>query len=245
MSAIKNKVVIITGASSGIGRATAVKLASEGAKIVLAARREERLQELSEEIQSLGGTAVYKVTDVTSLDEVKKLAGFTLDHFGQIDVLFNNAGIMPLSYMKNNRVEEWDQMIDVNIKGVLHGVSAVLPHMLEKNSGHIITTASVAGHGIFPSGTVYCATKFAARVIMEGLNKELTKSNIRTTTISPGVVDTELADLIVDPEVKPIFENPDLPSIRSEDIANAVHYALSQPASVAVNEIIIRPTNQG
>lgn len=245
MSAIKNKVVIITGASSGIGRATAVKLANEGAQIVLAARREDRLQQLAEELQSLGVSAVYKATDVTSLEQVQNLADFTLEQFGQIDVLFNNAGIMPLSYMKNNRVEEWNQMIDVNIKGVLHGVSAVIPHMLERNSGHIITTSSVAGHGIFPSGTVYCATKFAARVIMEGLYKELTKSNIRTTTISPGVVDTELPNLIVDPEVKPIFENPDLPSIRSEDIANAVHYALSQPASVAVNEIIIRPTNQG
>ena len=245
MSVIKNKVIIITGASSGIGRATAIKLGNEGANIVLAARREERLQALAEEIKSLGGTVIYKVTDVTSLEEVQNLADFTLDQFGQIDVLFNNAGIMPLSYMKNNRVEEWDKMIDVNIKGVLHGVSAVLPHMLERNSGHIITTSSVAGHGIFPSGTVYCATKFAARVIMEGLNKELTKSNIRTTTISPGVVDTELADLIADEEVKPIFENPDLPSIRDEDIANAVFYALSQPASVAVNEIIIRPTNQG
>lgn len=245
MSGIKDMVVIITGASSGIGRATAVKLANEGAKIVLAARREERLQQLVGEIQSLGGTAVYKVTDVTSLEQVQDLADFTLGQYGQIDVLFNNAGIMPLSYMKNNRVEEWHQMIDVNIKGVLNGVSAILPHMLERNSGHIITTSSVAGHGIFPSGTVYCATKFAARVIMEGLNKELTKSNIRTTTISPGVVDTELPELIVDPEVRPIFENPELPSIKSEDIANAVFYALSQPASVAVNEIIIRPTNQG
>ncbi|MEH7885165.1 SDR family oxidoreductase [Bacillus sp. JJ1609] len=245
MSAIKNKIVIITGASSGIGRATALKLASEGAKIVLAARREERLQELAQEIKSQGGTAVYKLTDVTSLEEVQSLAEFALEQFGKIDVLFNNAGIMPLSYMKNNRVEEWDQMIDVNIKGVLHGVSAVLPYMLKRNSGHIITTSSVAGHGIFPSGTVYCATKFAARVIMEGLNKELTKTDIRTTTISPGVVDTELTDLIIDEEVRPIFENPDLPSIKSEDIANAVYYALSQPASVAVNEIIIRPTNQG
>ncbi|MEH7443720.1 SDR family oxidoreductase [Bacillus sp. JJ1122] len=245
MSAIKNKIVIITGASSGIGRATAVKLASEGAKIVLAARREERLQELAQEIKSQGGTAVYKQTDVTSLEEVQSLAEFALEQFGKIDLLFNNAGIMPLSYMKNNRVEEWNQMIDVNIKGVLHGVSAVLPYMLKSNSGHIITTSSVAGHGIFPSGTVYCATKFAARVIMEGLNKELTKTNIRTTTISPGVVDTELTDLIIDEEVRPIFENPDLPSIKSEDIANAVYYALSQPASVAVNEIIIRPTNQG
>lgn len=245
MSAIKNKIVIITGASSGIGRATALKLASEGAKIVLAARREERLQELTQEIKSQGGTAVYKLTDVTSLEEVQSLAEFALEQFGKIDVLFNNAGIMPLSYMKNNRVKEWDQMIDVNIKGVLHGVSAVLPYMLKRNSGHIITTSSVAGHGIFPSGTVYCATKFAARVIMEGLNKELTKTDIRTTTISPGVVDTELTNLIIDEEVRPIFENPDLPSIKSEDIANAVYYALSQPASVAVNEIIIRPTNQG
>ena len=150
-----------------------------------------------------------------------------------------------LSYMKKNKVEEWDQMIDVNIKGVLNGVSAVLSHMLDRNRGHIITTSSVAGHGIFPSGTVYCATKFAARVIMEGLNKELTKNNIRTTTISPGVVETELPDFITDEEVKPIFENPDLPSIKSEDIANAVYYAITQPANVSVNEIIIRPTNQG
>lgn len=245
MSELNNKVIIITGASSGIGRSTAKKLAQEGAKVVLAARREERLAELAEEIRSIGGSAVYKVTDVTSRKNVEELASFTLETYGQIDVLFNNAGIMPLSYMKNARVEEWDQMIDVNIKGVLHGVGAVLPHMLERNSGHIITTSSVAGHGIFPSGTVYCATKFAARVIMEGLAKELVKTQIRTTTISPGVVDTELPDLIVDAEVRPIFENPDLPSIKSEDIANAVYYALSQPPSVAVNEIIIRPTNQG
>ncbi|MEH7502993.1 SDR family oxidoreductase [Neobacillus drentensis] len=245
MSELNNKVIIITGASSGIGRSTAKKLAQEGAKVVLAARREERLVELAEEIRSIGRRAVYKVTDVTSRKNVEELVSFTLETYGQIDVLFNNAGIMPLSYMKNGRVEEWDQMIDVNIKGVLHGVGAILPHMLERNSGHIITTSSVAGHGIFPSGTVYCATKFAARVIMEGLAKELVKTQIRTTTISPGVVDTELPDLIADAEVRPIFENPDLPSIKSEDIANAVYFALSQPSSVAVNEIIIRPTNQG
>ncbi|MEH7298731.1 SDR family oxidoreductase [Neobacillus drentensis] len=245
MSELNNKVIIITGASSGIGRSTAKKLAQEGAKVVLAARREERLVELAEEIKSMGGSAIYRVTDVTSRKNVEELVSFTLETYGQIDVLFNNAGIMPLSYMKNGRVEEWDQMIDVNIKGVLHGVGAILPHMLERNSGHIITTSSVAGHGIFPSGTVYCATKFAARVIMEGLAKELVKTQIRTTTISPGVVDTELPDLIADAEVRPIFENPDLPSIKSEDIANAVYFALSQPPSVAVNEIIIRPTNQG
>lgn len=245
MSELNNKVIIITGASSGIGRSTAKKLAQEGAKVVLAARREERLVELAKEIRSMGGSAVYKVTDVTSRKNVEELVSYTLETYGQIDVLFNNAGIMPLSYMKNGRVEEWDQMIDVNIKGVLHGVGAILPHMLERNSGHIITTSSVAGHGIFPSGTVYCATKFAARVIMEGLAKELVKTQIRTTTISPGVVDTELPDLIADAEVRPIFENPDLPSIKSDHIANAVYFALSQPPSVAVNEIIIRPTNQG
>lgn len=245
MANLNEQVVIITGASSGIGRATAKKLASEGANVVLAARREERLIELKDEIEKEGGKAVYKVTDVTSRNDMEELAKFSINHYGQIDVLFNNAGIMPLSYMRKNKVEEWDRMIDVNIKGILYGVSAVLPHMLDRNVGHIITTSSVAGHGIFPSGTVYCATKFAARVIMEGLNKELNTSNIRTTTVSPGVVETELPDLISDEEVRPIFENPALPSIKSEDVANAVYYAISQPASVSINEIIIRPTHQG
>lgn len=245
MSTIEGKVIIITGASSGIGEATALKLASEGGKIVLAARREERLLQLKAAIEKQGGEAAIKVTDVTSRQEVQDLADFAIKTYGQIDVMFNNAGLMPLSFMDKLKVDEWDRMIDVNVKGVLYGIAAVLPHMQQQNSGHIITTSSVAGHGVFPSGTVYCGTKFAARIFMEGLSKELAETNIKTTSISPGVVETELSDFITDDDIKPRFENPDLPSLKSEDIANAVYYAVSQPAGVAINEIIVRPTNQG
>lgn len=245
MGSLSNKVVVITGASSGIGEATAKKLAGEGAKVVLAARREEKLTEIVESIKNDGGDAVYKTTDVTSYEQVQALANFAIETYGQIDIFFNNAGIMPLSFLNKTKVDEWDRMIDVNVKGVLWGIASVLPHMLERNSGHIITTSSVAGHGIFPSGAVYCGTKFAARVFMEGLNKEITKSNVRTTTISPGVVETELPDLITDQDIKPMFEDPNLPHLKSEDIANAVYYAVSQPENVAINEVIVRPVNQG
>lgn len=245
MSEVKGKVIVITGASSGIGEATARKFAQEGAKVVLAARRGDRLEGLKKAIEKEGGEAVVKVTDVTSRQEMDDLAQFALDHFGQIDIMFNNAGLMPLSYMDKLKVDEWDRMVDVNIKGVLYGIAAVLPHMQERNSGHIITTASVAAHGVFPSGTVYCGTKFAVRVFMEGLSKELMKTDIKTTSISPGVVETELASFITDTDVKPRFEDPNIPTLTSEDIANAVFYAASQPLGVAVNEVIVRPTNQG
>ncbi|MFZ3577612.1 SDR family oxidoreductase [Virgibacillus sp. DJP39] len=245
MSTVKGKVIIITGASSGIGAATALKFAGEGAKVVLAARREERLIQLKQKIEQEGGEAVIKVTDVTSYEDMQELATFTIKTYGQVDVMFNNAGLMPLSFMDKLKVDEWDRMIDVNVKGVLYGIAAVLPYMQQRDSGHIITTSSVAGHGVFPSGTVYCGTKFAARIFMEGLSKELAQTNIKTTSISPGVVETELADFITDQDIKPKFEDPNLPSITGEDIANAVYYAVSQPASVAVNEVIIRPTNQG
>ncbi|TLS36270.1 SDR family oxidoreductase [Pseudalkalibacillus caeni] len=242
---VKDKVIVITGASSGIGEATAKKFAKEGAKVVLAARREERLQQIKGDIEKAGGEAATKLTDVTSYEDVQALANFAIETYGHIDVMFNNAGIMPLSFMDKIKVDEWDEMVDVNVKGVLYGIAAVLPHMQERNTGHIITTSSVAGHGVFPSGTVYCGTKFAARIFMEGLNKELTNSNVRTTTISPGVVATELMDTISDQDVRPRFEDPNLPSLSSEDIANAVYYAVSQPENVAVNEVIVRPTNQG
>lgn len=245
MTTLSGKVAIITGASSGIGQATAKKLAEEGARVVLAARREDRLQQLKAEIESAGGEATFKVTDVTSYEQMQDLAQFAIKTYRKIDVMFNNAGLMPLSFMDKLKVEEWDRMVDVNIKGVLYGIAAVLPSMKERNSGHILTTSSVAGHGVFPAGTVYCGTKFAARIFMEGLNKELVNTNIRTTSISPGVVQTELMDFITDEDVKPRFETPDLPSLTSEDIANAVYYAISQPPGVAVNEVIIRPTNQG
>jgi NADP-dependent 3-hydroxy acid dehydrogenase YdfG len=245
MSGVKGKVIVITGASSGIGEATAKKFAREGGKVVLAARREDRLLKLKEAIEQEGGEAVIKVTDVTSYEQVEELAEFAIDTFGQIDVMFNNAGLMPLSFMDKLKIDEWDRMVDVNVKGVLYGIAAVLPHMQERNSGHIITTSSVAGHNVFPAGTVYCGTKFAARIFMEGLSKELAQTNIKTTSISPGVVQTELASFITDPDIKPRFEDPNIPSLTSEDVANAVYYAASQPEGVAVNEVIVRPVHQG
>ncbi|MGO1058385.1 SDR family oxidoreductase [Planococcus sp. FY231025] len=245
MSEVNGKVIVITGASSGIGEATARKFAEEGAKVVLAARRVDRLDALKASIEKGGGEAAVKVTDVTSRQEMEDLAQFAISTFGQLDIMFNNAGLMPLSYMDKLKVDEWDRMVDVNIKGVLYGIAAVLPHMQERNSGHIITTASVAAHGVFPSGTVYCGTKYAVRIFMEGLSKELAQTNIKTTSISPGVVETELASFITDADVKPRFEDPNIPSLTSEDIANAVFYAASQPLGVAVNEVIVRPLQQG
>ncbi|PRO67079.1 SDR family oxidoreductase [Alkalicoccus urumqiensis] len=243
------KTVVITGASSGIGEATAARFAKEGADVVVAARREERLQELKDRLSDLPGKVEYKATDVTNQQQVEDLIQFTVDTFGQVDVLFNNAGLMPLSFMKNKKVDEWEKMVDVNIKGVLYGVGAVLPHMLERNSGHIITTSSIAGHEVMPAGAVYCGTKFAARVIMEGLGKEIAKSDVRTTSISPGVVDTELTDTITDEEALDMLKKGiglnEMTPLQSEDIAEAVFYACSQPKHVDVNEIIVRPNQQG
>jgi NADP-dependent 3-hydroxy acid dehydrogenase YdfG len=243
---MKGQVAIITGASSGIGEATAKELARNGMKVMLAARREERLQKLQQEIQDAGGKASYKVTDVTSKDDMEALAKATLDTYGQIDVLVNNAGLMPLSFINKLKVDEWDRMIDVNIKGVLYGIAAVYKHMEERNEGHIINISSVAGHEIFPSSAVYSATKFAVRVITEGLRKELRpEQNIRTTIISPGAVATELTHTITDQDVTAMFSRQSgLQPLKSEDIANAIRYAIEQPPSVSVNEIIVRPTTQ-
>ena len=182
MSNIQDKVVMITGASSGIGEAVAKELATKGAKLVLAARREERLMKLQNEINRNRGQAIYQVTDVTS--PVQKLAEAALKEYGRIDVLINNAGIMPQSKLYKKRIDEWDRMIDVNIKGVLYGIAAVLPFMREQKSGHVISLSSLAGYGVWPASSVYSATKFAVRAIMEGLRKEEQKNNIRTTIIS-------------------------------------------------------------
>lgn len=184
MSNTKDKVVIITGASSGIGEATAKKLASTGAKLVLAARREERLQQLQKDIGKNGGKAIYKVTDVTSHEQMEELAEYALQEFGKIDVLVNNAGVMPHSFLYKKRIEDWNKMIDVNIKGVLYGIAAVLPSMREQKSGHVINLSSVAGHVVGAGSTVYGGTKFAVRAITEGLRKEEYSNNIRTTIIS-------------------------------------------------------------
>lgn len=246
MSNVEGKVVIITGASSGIGEATAFELATHGAKVVLAARREYRLQQLQQKINQAGGICVYKVTDVTSQDQMKKLAEFTLDQYGKIDVIINNAGIMPLSLLDKLNLVDWDLMIDVNIKGVLYGIAAVLPHMVERKQGHIINLSSTAGHEVHFGGAVYSATKFAVRAITEGLRKEQAHNHIRATIISPGAVATELTETINDQEIKKLLEKRfrDTKSMEPKDIASAIRYAIEQPEYVSVNEIVVRPTEQ-
>lgn len=243
MSEIENKVVIITGASSGLGEATARRLAKGGAKLMLAARREDRLQELVAAIEQEGGTAKYQVTDVTARSSVEALAKATHQAYDRIDVLVNNAGLMPLSPLDEIKVEEWDKMVDVNIKGVLYGIAAVLPIMRQQKSGHIINLSSVAGHKVFPGGTVYCATKFAVKAISEGIRLEA-NGEIRSTNISPGAVDTELTTTITHDETAKNVDRMYSIAIDADAIARAITYAIEQPKDVDVNEIIIRPTKQ-
>ncbi|WP_027091908.1 SDR family oxidoreductase [Cohnella thermotolerans] len=246
MSNIQDQVVIITGASSGIGEATAKELASKGAKLVLAARREDRLKKLQDEIQAAGGQARYQVVDVTSYEQMQELAAFTLREFGKIDVLVNNAGIMPQAFLSKNKVDEWDRMIDVNIKGVLYAIAAVTPSMRERKSGHIINLSSVAGHNIYPGGTVYCGTKHAVKAISEGLRQEeaMSGTSIRVTNVSPGAVSSELLETISDPEMKEGMEDFYKVAIDADRIARAISFAIEQPSDVAINEMIIRPTVQ-
>ena len=239
---------IVTGASSGIGRATARRLGAEGANVVLAARRKERLAKLQQEITGEGGSALAVVTDVTQPDDWKRLVEQTTDAFGAPDVLINNAGLMPLSQVAKLKVDEWMRMVDVNLKGVLYGVAAVLPAMRERGSGHIVNVSSVAGRRLFPGGAVYCATKFAVRAFSEGLRSELGPgSGIRVTSIEPGAVDTELTDTITDEDLLGKLEAmfADMTPLESEDIAAAIQYALVQPDRVNVEELIVMPTTQG
>lgn len=243
MSEVSGKVVIITGASSGLGNATAKMLASKGAKLVLGARREERLQELVNDIKQSGGEAIYHTVDVTKRNEVKALAEAALNEYGRIDVLINNAGLMPLAPLDELKVDEWDQMIDVNIKGVMYGVGEVLPTMRKQKSGHIINLSSVAGHVVFPGATVYCATKYAVKAISEGIRQE-SNGEIRATNISPGAVATELTDHISDKDSKAMAEELYGDAIDSDAIARAITFAIEQPGEVDVNEMIIRPTKQ-
>lgn len=244
-SNIKGKVVVITGASSGMGEATANHLAALGAKVVLGARRTERLEALVEEITRKGGAARALATDVTSRSDVKALADIAVETFGRLDVLINNAGIMPLSPLTNLAVDEWDRMIDVNVKGLLYGIAAALPHMTRQKSGHIINTASVAGHLVFPASAVYSGTKFAVRAISEGLRQEVKAFNIRTTILSPGAVKTELLDHISDGQVQAANrEFVDAVGIPADSYARMAAFAISQPDEVDINEIIFRPTAQ-
>jgi len=243
---IEGKVVVITGASSGLGEITARHLASMGATVVLGARRRNRLDATVKEIQAAGGKALSVTVDVTNRAEVESLVQKAIDTYGKIDVLVSNAGIMPIAPLALLKVDEWDRMIDINIKGVLYGVAAALPHMLEQKSGHFINIASVFGIKVFaPGGTVYCATKAAVRTLTEGLRIETHTSKIRCTIISPGAVDSELKEGTSDAaSSKMVNELYEAVAIPTESVARAVAYAIEQPADVDINEIVIRPTAQ-
>lgn len=240
---IAGKIVVITGASSGLGEATARHLAHNGAKLVLGARRIERLQTLATEL-SLDRDAAVK-TDVADRAQVQALVDRAVEMHGRIDVMLNNAGLMPLAPLDRLKVDEWEQMVEVNIKGVLYGIAAALPHMKEQKNGHIINVSSVYGHKVAPGAAVYCATKYAVRALSEGLRQEVKPYNIRTTVISPGAVATELLDHISEKDIaegvrKHVVEI----AVPAESFARMVAFAISQPDEVDVNEILFRPTRQ-
>ena len=232
-----DKVVLITGASSGIGAGIARELGKAGAKLVLGARRTDRLETLAAEI---GGEVLVRRLDVTDRADVAAFAEAARDRFGRIDVIVNNAGIMPLSPMASLKVEEWDRMVDVNIKGVLHGIAAVLPEMTRRGSGHIVNIASIGALQVVPTAAVYCATKYAVRAISDGLRQE--NDSLRVTCIHPGVVESELAGTITDPVAAKAMEAYRAIALKPDAIARAVRFAIEQPADVDVNEIVVRPT---
>ncbi|AXC13541.1 Short-chain dehydrogenase/reductase SDR [Acidisarcina polymorpha] len=240
MQGIKGKTVLITGASSGIGEATARLLAKKGARVVLGARRTERLKAISEAIRREGGEAEFRALDVTSLEEMEAFAKFTLKSNGRIDVIVNNAGVMPLSQLEEVKVDEWNRMIDVNIRGVLHGIAATLPIMKRQGSGQIINLSSIGGHHVHPTAAVYSATKFAVIAISEGLRLENDK--IRVTVISPGVTESELADSISAESARKAMKQFRRVAISSDAVGRAIAYAIEQPDDVDVSEIIVRPT---
>jgi NADP-dependent 3-hydroxy acid dehydrogenase YdfG len=243
---IKDKVAIVTGASSGIGYATALALSRSGAKVAAGARRMDRLESLRNEISKNGEEVFVQKLDVTIKSECDALADAVLKKWGTIDILINNAGLQPLSFFKNLKVEEWDKMIDVNIRGVFYCTAAVIPTMMNKNSGHIVNISSMAGRVVYPSGSVYCATKHAVTAFSEGLRQEFSqRSNIRVTCIEPGVVATELMEAITDKALEKYVERTrQMEALQAEDIANAIMFAVEAPRHVNVNEILIRPMTQ-
>lgn len=238
--ASESKVILITGASSGIGEGAARLLAAQGHRLVIGARRTDRLAELTASIEASGGIVRYRELDVTSADDVAAFARFALDAFGRIDVLINNAGVMPLSPLNALKVGEWNRMIDVNIRGVLHGIAAVLPTMEAQGLGQIINISSIGGLSVSPTAAVYCATKFAVRAISDGLRQEIDK--IRVTVICPGVVESELADSISDDTARTAMQEFRRIAITPDAIARAIAYAVEQHAEVDVSEIVVRPT---
>ena len=241
---IEGKIVVITGASSGLGEATARHLSKQGAVVVLGARRVDRINALATELTGNGGEALALQTDVTQSAQVKKLVEAAVEKYGRIDVMINNAGLMPHSPLDRLKIDDWDRMIDVNIKGVLYGIAAALPYMQKQKSGHIINVSSVAGHKVRPASAVYAATKHAVLALSEGLRQEVKPYNIRTTVISPGAIDTELPNSVTEADiadnVRKIYEI----AIPADSFARAVAFAISQPDEIDVNEILFRPTRQ-
>jgi NADP-dependent 3-hydroxy acid dehydrogenase YdfG len=242
---IEGKTVVITGASSGLGEASARLLATQGARVVLGARRQDRIEALAAEINRDSGKAIAVKTDVTDRNQVKRLVDKAVETYGRIDVIINDAGLMPQSPLDRLKIDEWDRMIDVNLKGVLYGIAAVLPLMKAQKAGHIINVSSVAGHKVRAGGAVYAATKHAVRALSEGLRQEVKPYNIRTTVISPGAVATELPDTISEPDVAEGFHKfYEEFAIPAASFARAVAYAIGEPDDVDINEILFRPTRQ-
>ncbi|MBD2168883.1 SDR family oxidoreductase [Calothrix membranacea FACHB-236] len=237
------KVVLITGASSGIGEATARLLAQKGLRVVLGSRRTDRLAAIVSEIRDKGGVAEYCALDVTSLEDMQAFVEFAKDKFGRLDVVVNNAGLMPLSKLEALKIDEWNRMIDVNIRGVLHGIAAALPLFKQQQSGQFVNLSSIGGHNVYPTAAVYCATKFAVWALSEGLRQEST--HIRVTIISPGATQSELASTITDAEAAQWVEGFRDAIISADAIARAIAFAIEQPEDVDVNEIIVRPLAQG
>ncbi|MDF5834975.1 SDR family oxidoreductase [Pseudomonas syringae] len=240
MSNIQGKVVLITGASSGIGEAAARLIAAKGAHVVLGARRIERLQTLAAGIEAQGGSARFRSLDVTDALDMQAFADFAKHAFGKIDVIINNAGVMPLSPLAALKIAEWNQMLDVNVRGVLHGIAAVLPSMQAQGHGQVINISSIGGLAVSPTAAVYCATKFAVRAISDGLRQETDK--IRVTVVSPGVVESELADSISDETARDAMKAFRKVALEPDAIARALVYAIEQPDGVDVSEIVVRPT---
>lgn len=241
MSNLNEKVIIITGASSGIGEATARLLAKNGAKVILGARRTDRLEAIANSIHADAGIAEYQALDVTQRSQLEAIVQFAQTKFGRVDVLINNAGVMPLSALEQLKVEEWERMIDVNIKGVLYGIAAALPVMKAQKTGQIINISSIGGHAVSPTAAVYCATKFAVGAISEGLRQEV-GGDIRVTVISPGVTESELADSISDEGARLRMQEYRRVYIPAFAIARTILFAIEQPLDVDINEIIVRPT---
>jgi NADP-dependent 3-hydroxy acid dehydrogenase YdfG len=239
MSDTHQKVVALTGASSGIGEATARLLAAAGMKVIAGARRTERLQKLVEEIRADGGEAEFQALDVTRREDFEAFLAFAQARFGRVDVLVNNAGVMPLSPLAALKTEEWDRMIDVNLRGVLNGVAAALPRFQAQGGGHFVNVASVAAHQVYPTCAVYSATKYAVWAVTEGIRQE--HQDIRATIISPGVVESELAATITDPTTAAAIHEARTVALKADVIARAIRYAIEQPADVGINEIIVRP----